>query len=131
MPDKTITFPLESMGLCLRNKVLGLHGYVRIARELTGIARDGLKMRIQFFDPYVTSAKDNKVSTLEELYSTSDIVSIHVPLNQETQNTVNSKLLSLVKKDFILVNTTRGLIVNTEDILQELQKGRIYYGCDV
>jgi lactate dehydrogenase-like 2-hydroxyacid dehydrogenase len=131
MPDKTITFPLESMGLCLRNKVLGLHGYGRIARELAGIARDGLKMRIQFFDPYVSITTDKKISTLEELYSTSDIVSINVPLNQETQNTINSKLLSLVKQDFILINTARGLIVNTEDLLQELQKGRIYYGCDV
>lgn len=122
---------LESMGLCLRNKVLGLHGYGRIARELADIARDGLKMRIQFFDPYVSNATDKKISTLEELYSTSDIVSIHVPLNQETQNTVNSTLLALVKQDFILVNTARGLIVNTEDLLLELQKGRIYYGCDV
>lgn len=122
---------IDSMGFTLRDKVLGLHGYGKIARELADIARNGLKMKVKYFDPFINSEVDEKVETIEELYANSDIVSIHVPLISETEGSVNKELLSKTKHGFILINTSRGPIVNSKDILEFLEEGKIFYGTDV
>jgi D-lactate dehydrogenase len=124
---------IDAMGFTLHGKTLGLHGYGKIARQLADIARDGFKMQVQFVDPYVESSdKDKKLQTLQELYSTSDIVSIHVPLMPETANSVNSELLQSVKPGFMLINTSRGGIVDTGSVVELLDAGKLaYFGADV
>ncbi|MBD3329821.1 hypothetical protein GF357_05000 [Candidatus Dojkabacteria bacterium] len=124
---------LKNMGLLLKGRVLGLHGYGKIARHVAKIARDGFGMTVQFFDPYFTAdSPDTKLENLQDLYATSNIVSIHVPLNDETKGSVNASLFDNVKEDFMLINTARGLIVNSADIKELFKAGKIQYlGIDV
>jgi D-lactate dehydrogenase len=69
---------------------------------------------------------------LNTLCSFSDIITIHLPLNKETKYLVNQKLIRQVKKGVMLINTARGAIVKTEDVLAALQSGHIgSYGMDV
>lgn len=124
---------LKNMGLLLKGRTLGLHGYGKIARHVAKIARDGFGMQIQFYDPYFQGkSPDQQVNDLKSLYSSSDIVSIHVPLNDETKGSVNSDLFDDVPEDFMLINTSRGLVVNSGDIKQLFKKGKIQFlGVDV
>jgi D-lactate dehydrogenase len=124
---------IDSMGLLLKGRTLGLHGLGRIGSHLGKIANNGLGMNVQFFDPYVEySPIANRVDSLEELYKSSDVVSIHVPLNEGTKGTVDSKLLTGLKDDFMLVNTARGGIFDKQAVLNALESGEIdYLGIDV
>jgi len=125
---------IKSMGFVLKNKTLGLYGYGNIAKEVAKIGRDGFGMKIVFFDPYIKSPSvDMQVESLPELFSLSDVVSIHVPLNQETKHTVNAKILENIKADnFTLINTARGEIIQSEDLIEFLNNGRVkYFGTDV
>ena len=125
---------IKSMGFVLKNKTLGLYGYGNIAREVAKIARDGFGMKVVFFDPYVSfSDLDTKIETLSELFSVSNIVSIHVPLNQETRYSVNASVFENIKSEnFTLINTARGEIVKSDDLVEFLNNGKIkYFGTDV
>ncbi len=124
---------LDLMGFLLRDKILGLHGYGRIARSLAQIAREGFRMKVLFYDAYFRDATiDERVNSLQELYSRSDIVSIHVPLTKETYKIVNRDLLNNIKENFMLINTARGMIVDKKDILELFERGKVkYLGFDV
>jgi D-lactate dehydrogenase len=123
---------VESMGFTLYGKTLGLHGYGKIGRKTADIAR-GFGMRVIFFDPYITTPQlDQQVASLEVLYAESDIVSIHMPLNAETKGCVNAKLLANVKPNFMLINTARGPIVDSDDLLPLIESSKVdYLGTDV
>ncbi|TLD82866.1 D-2-hydroxyacid dehydrogenase [Helicobacter sp. MIT 11-5569] len=84
---------------------------------------------------YSTSGKNTNAEyphkSLEVLLQESQIVSIHAPLNPQTQDLLNAKNLYLLKDGAILINVGRGGIVNEEDLAQELKKREIYAGFDV
>ena len=124
---------IESLGFTLKGKTLGLQGYGAIARDVAEIAREGFKMNILYFDPFVKeSYKDTKVDSLEELYALSNIVSVHVPLVNSTRESVNKDVLSNVKDDFMLINTSRGMVLNSQDIIEFLKNGKLsFLGVDV
>ncbi len=124
---------IESMGFTLRGKTIGIHGFGKIGKEVGLIAKNGFQMNVLFFDPFVNESDvARKVDSLEELYSISDIVSIHMPLNQQTKNSVNKQILSGVKDRFMLINTARGEIINTKDLKEILDSSKeIFFGTDV
>lgn len=66
-----------------------------------------------------------KVASIDEIFSKSDIVSLHCPLNNETSEIVNSRHLALMKETSILINTGRGGLVNENDLAEALKSGRI------
>ena len=69
---------------------------------------------------------------LNTLFSMSDIITIHVPLTKDTKYMVSSKTIRQMKKGVMLINTARGAIVKTEDVISGLESGQIgYYGMDV
>jgi D-3-phosphoglycerate dehydrogenase len=72
-----------------------------------------------------------KYVPLEELLRESDIVSIHVPLNKETEKMIGSKELALLKDGAVIVNAARGKVIDTEALVEELEKGRIITCLDV
>lgn len=84
---------------------------------------------------YSTSGKNvNDIYSqvdLETLLSTSDVISIHSPLNEQTLNLINQSNLSQIKDKAILLNLGRGGIVNEQDISEELDKREIYFATDV
>ena len=89
-------------------------------------------MDIVFYDPYVEASEDkaNKVE-LDELLNTSDVISIHVVKNEETKNMINDEKLNLIKKGGILVNTSRGGIVDEVALFKRASDDVIFAGLDV
>jgi len=134
---------VADMGFTLRGKTLGLHGLGKIGKEVADIASLGFKMQVVFYDPFIsqdqideyTSPRKGvykKVDTVAALYKQANIVSIHVPLMDTTANSVNAELLSLVTENFMLINSARGGIVHTEDMLNAIKSGKVqYFGTDV
>ncbi len=84
---------------------------------------------------YSTSGKnynpDFKRVNVTELLSTSDIISIHAPLNKNTKNLLNYEKLSLIKNNAVLVNLGRGGIINEKDLVRVLEEKNIFTGLDV
>ena len=115
----------------LQNKTWGVIGLGSIGKEVAKIASTfGCKVIY-----YSTSGKNNssdfKQVGLEELLKTSDIISIHSPLNSDTKNLINSTNLPLLKDSVILLNLGRGGIVNESDLAKKIESSNIKVGLDV
>lgn len=119
----------------LDGKVLGLAGFGRIARHLAQIA-SGFGMRVAAYDPYI--AADSfpphvaRAEDLVELLRGADVVSVHVPLNEESRRMFDSVAFSQMKQDAVFVNTARGGLVDHDALLAALDEGRLFAaGLDV
>lgn len=120
---------LQGTSFRLQGKVLGVIGAGRIARALVRkVSGFGLK-EVVAYDPYV-SAEDlaaigiRKVELLE-LLETSDIISLHLHANAETAGIINKEALAQMKSTAILINVSRGPLVNDADLLDALEHNRI------
>jgi lactate dehydrogenase-like 2-hydroxyacid dehydrogenase len=84
---------------------------------------------------YSTSGKNNDATypqqSLDELLSSCDIISIHAPLNEQTQNLIHADNLKFLKEESILINVGRGGIINEADLAKEMDSRMIYTGLDV
>lgn len=104
----------------LKGKKLGLHAYGYVPRMLANIAK-GFGMEIYAFDPFIPEEniiKDGvKVAkNLEELYSTCNYVSLHIPANEKTKKSVNAGLMSRMPKGGTIINTARKEVMNEDDL---------------
>ncbi len=119
------------LGTELYQKQLGLVGFGKAAKEVAKrLAAFG--MNIVFYDPYVDSSTiEAKKVDLDELLKTSDVISIHVVKTEETTNLINNEKLNLIKKGGILVNTSRGGIIDEESLFQKANEDFIFAGLDV
>ncbi|MEM2277722.1 MAG: hydroxyacid dehydrogenase [Zestosphaera sp.] len=120
----------EAEGVELKGKTLGIIGFGRIGREVAAIASKGLGMKILYYDVYRASPEVEKelgatYVDLETLVRESDVVSVHVPLTSETRGLVSEGLLKLMKKNAILINTSRGAVVDTKALIKALNEGWI------
>jgi len=111
----------------LNQKKLGLIGFGSIGRKVAAICQS-FQMKILVYDPYLVSSTIDKlsidlVSNLEDLFKKSDIISIHVPYNENTHHLVNSLPLKMVKRGAILVNTSRGQIIDEKALFEALKNG--------
>jgi len=96
-----------------------------------GIYGKAFGMKIIYFDPHIDN-KEYEKTDFDNLLKQSDIISIHVHLNNETENLFNSEVFSKMKNSAFLINTSRGKIVNEEDLLEALKNKKIAgYGADV
>ena len=119
------------LGTELYQKQLGLVGFGKAAKEVAK-RLSAFGMNIVFYDPYVDSSKiEAKKVELDELLKTSDVISIHVVKTEETTNLINNEKLDLIKKGGILVNTSRGGIIEEESLFQKAQEDLIFAGLDV
>jgi D-3-phosphoglycerate dehydrogenase / 2-oxoglutarate reductase len=112
-----------SSGTELLGKTLGLHAYGNVGKNVARIAK-GFGMDVYAFDPFIPTdeiAKDGvkPVKEVQELYSTCQFVSLHIPANEKTKKSINFDLLSLMPKGATLVNTARKEVV-CEDSLQKI-----------
>jgi D-3-phosphoglycerate dehydrogenase len=118
-----------------REMMFATAGYGRIAREVLKRAA-GFKFRLGAFDPYVEEdvMKSHGIVKLteEELFEQADILSLNLPLTEETAHFVNADRLKQLKPEAILVNTARGGLVDTVALAQALQVNEIgFAGLDV
>ncbi len=117
-------------GIELQGKTIGIIGYGNMgsafAQRLAGfnvqvIAYD--KYKSNFSDHYATE------STLENLMEQSDIISLHVPLTQETNYMVNDLFINSFAKNIYIINTARGKVLNTADLVKNIENGKVLGAC--
>ena len=118
----------------LRGKCLGLVGLGRIGAYLAKMAQ-GIGLRVTCYDPFISPERANELSvermnTLADLLAGADIVSLHLPLNQETHHIMNAERFAQMKPGAILINTARGGHVD-EAALLDCTGGRSSLWCRV
>jgi lactate dehydrogenase-like 2-hydroxyacid dehydrogenase len=120
--------PSTLLGLDMAGKTLGLVGFGRIGRAVARRA-SGFDMRVIYYDPQAAPAPElnaASVSTLDELLRESDFVSLHTPLTPETRHLVNADFLAKMKPSALLVNTSRGGVVDQQALYHALKAKRIF-----
>lgn len=120
---------IQGTGFRLAGKTLGLIGAGRIARALRRkVSGFGLR-EVVACDPYVSAEKLDGLGMrkveLDELLAVSDFVSLHLHANAETNGIINRSTLAKMKESAILINVSRGALVNDEDLLDALRTHRI------
>jgi D-lactate dehydrogenase len=129
-------FTIENLvGFTLHNKTVGIIGTGKIGTVLAKILQ-GFGCKILAYDSTPDRALEYsfgvEYTSLENLCRNSDIISIHLPLNTATKYLINQKLISQMRKGVVIINTARGAIVNTKDVIDGLKNGHVgYYGMDV
>lgn len=106
-------------GYQLHNKHIGLIGLGRIGSVVARYAHC-FGMKVQYYDPVVNDTCYNKMSNLEELVYSSDIVSVHVHLTPETEGLISTSLLQNFKPGALLINTSRGAILDEKAVVEAL-----------
>jgi glyoxylate reductase len=120
--------PSTLLGMDMVGKTLGLVGFGRIGRAVAKRA-GGFDMRVIYYDPQAAPAPELNaapVQNLETLLRESDFVSLHTPLTAETRHMVNADFLSKMKPNAVLVNTSRGGVVDQDALYDALNSKRIF-----
>ena len=113
-------------GIELYEKTLGFVGFGRVAR-LVASRMESFGMKIVFFDPYIDESTQNETKMeLDELLQKADVVSLHVVKNTETINLISKEKLSLMKQDAIIINTSRGGVVDESEVLSLVDNGKLF-----
>ena len=119
---------LRNPGLELDGRTLLIVGCGRIGRKLLPRAQ-AFGLKVVFYDPYI---EENSIprakfaSSLDEGLKRADIVSLHVPLTEETRNLVGARELDLLPRNAIVVNAGRGGLVDEKALLEQIQSGKIF-----
>ena len=116
------------MGREVGGKVLGLIGFGGIAREAAQRAH-ALGMRVVAHDPFVAKTdsawKDVERLELEDLMANADVVSLHLPLTDDTRGLLDARKIAGMKKGTVLINTARGGIVDEDAVVESLRTGHL------
>lgn len=124
---RNFNFSLERLvGFDLHDKTIGVIGTGKIGKCVIDIAK-GFKMNVLAYDVY-QSQGINYVS-LEELYKKSDIISLHCPLTKDSYHMINNSSIKLMERKPIIINTSRGGLINTLDLLEALKEKKITGAC--
>ncbi len=112
----------------LDQKKIGIIGYGRIGRQTAKIAK-ALGMKIL---AYSRTADDPEIVSLDELYSSADVISLHCPLSDETYQMINSNSIKKMKDGVIIINTARGKLIDEQALADALNCDKVYAaGLDV
>ena len=126
---RELNFSLNGLvGFDLHGKTCGIVGTGRIGRVTAEIFR-GFGMRVVAHDPFPmidwAASHGIEYMPLADLFSTSDIVSLHLPLTPQTHHLVNTESISKFKPGAMLVNTSRGKLIDTTAVIDALKRGRL------
>ena len=116
------------MGLEAAGRSFGLIGYGAISREVATRAH-ALGMQVKAFDPFIN--KDDAVwdiakkATLDEIITTNDVISCHVPLNNETYHVIDETAIARMRKGTIVINASRGGVVDEKAIMAGLKSKKL------
>ena len=127
----------QFVGFELPGRTLGVVGLGATGVEVANVAL-ALAMKVVGFDPQITvrrawqlSSGVEQTATLDDLFQKSDAVSVHVPLVNGTRGLVNRDRLALMRKGGVLINFSRGAIVDNDAVLKSLDSGHLHnYVCD-
>lgn len=113
----------------MAEKLVGVLGLGNIGRRVVRRVQ-GFEARVQYFDIYPLDEEEERELgitrvSLDELFRTSDILTCHTPLTPQTRHIVNRERLALMKPTAVVINTSRGPIVDEEALIEALQEGKI------
>lgn len=129
--NRTRDFNFSLAGLTgfeLSGKTVGVIGTGRIGRAFIDICQ-GFHMRVLCYDKYPLSDEGLTYVPLEVLLKESDVISFHCPLTEETRHLINENTLPLLKKGVVLVNTSRGALIDSEALLSGIKQRIIGAAC--
>ena len=113
-------------GTELSGKRIGIHAYGNVGKRVAAIAR-GFGMEVFAFDPFLSKQEIEKdgvkaLDSVDELYSTCQYVSLHIPANEQTKKSITKQLLSKMPKNAVLVNTARKEVIHEDDMLALMEE---------
>ncbi len=113
----------------MANKLIGILGIGNIGRKVAQRVQ-AFEAQVQYYDKYpLEPARERELKvkrvSLEELFRSSDIISCHTPLTPETHHLINRESLALMKPNAVLINTSRGAVIDEAALIEALEKGRI------
>jgi len=126
---REFNFSLNGLtGFDLYGKTVGIVGTGKIGRIFADICR-GFGMKILAYDKFPNPATGLNYVELEELLRNSDIISLHCPLTEETHHMINDEAVEIMKPGVVIVNTSRGGLIDTETLINGLKVGIIGAAC--
>lgn len=131
--SRDFNFSLSGLtGFDLHGKTVGVIGTGRIGRVFIDIAR-GFGMNVLAYDKFPAPGLDNGTTvqyvSLDQLFENSDIISLHCPLTDDTTHLINKETLQKCKKGVVIINTSRGGLVDAEDLLNAIKSRHVGAAC--
>ena len=111
-------------GFDLAGKRVGVIGTGKIGVEFISICK-GFKMDVVAYDPYPNPNLDVNYVTLDELFNTSDVISLHCPLTSSTKHLINEEAIIKMKDNVVIINTSRGGLIDSKALLYALHDKKI------
>ena len=122
---RDFNFSLNGLtGFDLYGKTMGVIGTGKIGRVFVNIC-NGFGLKVIAYDPFPIKDSGIHYVSLEELCKESDIISLHCPLTKDTFHMINHDTINRMKIGVYLINTSRGALINSEDLLEAMKAGRI------
>ena len=115
-------------GFDLHGKTVGVIGTGRIGRIFIDICK-GFGMQVICYDPYPAADSGLSYVALDELFARSDIISLHSPLTNETRHMIDADAIENMKKGVVIVNTSRGALIDAEALLEGIKARKIGAAC--
>jgi len=126
---RDFNFSLENLaGFDLHGKTAGVIGTGKIGRAFIGICR-GFGMRVLAYDPYPAENADWEYTDVQTLCRESDVISLHCPLTDQTEHIIDADTIASMKQNAIVINTSRGGLVDSDALLSALSERRIGGAC--
>lgn len=126
---KDFNFSLNGLtGFDLNGKTVGIVGTGRIGKAFLDLCK-GFNMNILAYDKICTYTDFVRYVPLDDIFAKSDIISLHCPLNDETYHLINENAISKMKKGVILINTSRGALIDAEALLDGIKSRKIGGAC--
>jgi D-3-phosphoglycerate dehydrogenase len=120
----------ENRGFELKGKTIGIIGYGNTGKSLAK-KLSGFEMNVIAYDKYLSDFSDAYVKevSINTLKEQSDIISLHIPLSSETSHIINRHFFDTLSKKPILINTSRGKVIKTSDLIEALKVGKVLGAC--
>lgn len=126
---KDFNFSLNGFtGFDLHGKTVGVIGTGKIGRVFIDICR-GFKMKVIAYDPYPAAEADFPYVSLDEIYRSGDVISLHCPLTKETEHLIDARAIAKMKKGVVLLNTSRGALIDSEALIEGIKAKQIGAAC--
>ena len=126
---RDFNFSLNGLtGFDLHGKTIGVIGTGKIGRIFIDICR-GFGMNVIAYDLFPAKDSGIKYVSLEELFRSSDIISLHCPLTDETRHMINADAIETMKKGIVIINTSRGGLIDTEALLEGIKARKVGAAC--
>lgn len=126
---KDFNFSLNGLtGFDLHGKTVGIIGTGKIGRVFINICK-GFGMNVIAYDKFPAENSDINYVALDEIFGKSDIISLHCPLTKETKHIINSDTIEKIKKGAVIINTSRGGLIDAEALLEGIKSRKVGAAC--